>query len=182
MLKNYVLILFLFPILIFAQNDKIDLFEKLDRTEMQTSILFNHFLSFSEIADETKTSFDSNGFFQAYNELAVADSQNRFVEYQQLLDAKKESHFSKIIPIGIVYSEFDIISNDAINNNNVSFQENKFIKSPAAIGSIFELKHKLFAAPFRLNTSGMFATFSIANEFVLNTSGKQISSIKIDFW
>lgn len=181
MLKNYFLLLFLFPIFIFSQNYSQALYENLDRSEMQTAILFDRFLSFSEIADDTKLTFDTNGFFQAYNELAAADSEERFYDYDYLLKAQKESYFSGILPIGIVFTEFDVLSENAITNTDVLFINKKFIKSTTATAPIFEVKQKLLAAPFNKKTNGLNAIFSLPQEFVLNTTNKQISSIKIDF-
>ncbi|NND50999.1 MAG: T9SS type A sorting domain-containing protein [Flavobacteriaceae bacterium] len=157
------------------------LFDKLDRSGMQTSILFNQFLSFSEITNDSKSTFDTNGFFQAYNELAAADTQKRFLEYHQLLEAQKESYFSKVLPIGIVFTEFDVLADDAIANNDVQFINNQFIKSANSTASIFEVNRKLIAAPFNSKTVGLSPTFSLPHEYVLNTTNALISSIRIDF-
>lgn len=181
MLNNCLLILILFPFLIFTQNLNQSLFEKLDQTEMQSSILFNQFLSFSGVADDSRSSFDTFGFFQAYNELAACDSKNRFSDYQVLLKAQKESFFTGVIPMGLVYSEYDVISEQALYNNTVRLIDNQFVKSSEPSSSIFELKKKLFAAPFYNKTSGLSVTFSLPQEFILNTTDKQINAIKIDF-
>ncbi len=164
-----------------AQNNMSNLFDKLDRSDMQTSILFNNLISFSELAKESTNIFNTNGFFQAYNELAQGDSKNRFKAFQALLKAQKESYFNNIIPIGIVYSEFDVINDSAIQNEEIKFLGSQFVKSPTATASIFEIKHKLFAAPFRSKIKGLSAIFNISDEFFLNTSDINISSIKIDF-
>ncbi|MBT8270860.1 MAG: hypothetical protein KJO25_02320, partial [Bacteroidia bacterium] len=181
MQKKYFFIILLCPIFLISQNDLSDLFSALDKSEMTTDILFNHAFSFSKIADTDKDLFSTNDFFQGYNELATAANQHNFLTFEKLQEAKIESRITDIIPIGLVFSEFDIINDQALENGDVHITNGKLRKSATSENPIFEIRRKLFAAPFRESFDKASLKFVLDDRFFVNTSPSRITGINVDF-
>ena len=181
MRKNYFFIILLCPILLISQNDLDNLFSELDKSEMTTDILFNHAFSFSKIADVDKDMFSTNDFFQGYNELAAADNENRFSDFDVLRKAADNSRSTGIIPIGLVFAEFDIVSQTAFENGDVFMANGKLRKAAVTENPIFELRKKLFAAPFREKFNQGTLKFTLDDRFLVNTSLNRIVDIQVDF-
>jgi hypothetical protein len=181
MIKNYFLLLLLCPIFMFSQININDLYSDLDKNDMQTSILFSPILSSSGISETDKNYFNTYGYFQANNELKASNSKFEFAQYQNLLDAKKQSHFDNIIPIGIIYAEFDMVKEASYNNGDLTVTANNKVLKVNPNASIYEQRSKLIAAPFRTLKKGLSTTFKLDERFFINASEKEITSIKIDF-
>ena len=179
--KKYFFILLLCPIFLISQNDLSDLFGALDKSEMTTDILFNHALSFSKIADADKDMFSTNEFFQGYNELAGADNMNRFSDFKVLRKAANESRTTGIIPIGLVFARFDVIDETAFVNGDVYMANGQLRKAAVTENPIFELRQKLFAAPFRDTFDKSSLKFTLDRNFMVNASLEKISGIRVDF-
>ncbi|MBT8256938.1 MAG: T9SS type A sorting domain-containing protein [Bacteroidia bacterium] len=181
MRKNYFIFILLCPLILISQTNPLDLFSELDKSEMTTDILFNHALSFSKIATPEHDMFSTNNFFQGYNELAAADKNYRFKDFKELKDAAAKSRLTGIIPIGLVYSEFEVINNVAFENGDVFMANGKLRKSAVSENPIFEIKQKLFAAPFRDRLKHRSLNFVLDGEFFVNTTQDRITDIRIDF-
>ena len=174
-------LLFLLPFSLFAQNDLNSIFEDLDTSEMKTSILFNHFMSSSDIVNDTKTLFNTYSYYQAYNELASGDKLNRFKDFSDLKALQKESKLKNILPLGILLAEFDFINEEAIKNGSLLASNGKLIKNQDSTEPVFYSKQKLIAAPLSIKHKGLNVTFNIPENIFLNATSSAISTIKIDF-
>ena len=181
MLKHYALFLLAFSFVLNAQNKADHLFDDLDRSTMQTDILFNQFLSSSGLTDDTKQSFTTNSFFQAYNELRAGDHQARFRPFIELRQAQVESHKTNIVPIGIVLAQFDILKTSALQDGSLSVVNDRLQITNIENASVYQIKEKLAAAPFRKQYKGLHVMYKISEDFFVNTFTSEIQKIEIDF-
>ena len=174
-------LLLLLPFSLFAQNNLNSIFENLDTSEMKTAILFNHFVSSSDLINDTKTHFDTYRYFQAYQELASGDKLNRFKDYLNVKTFQNETKLINALPIGILLAEFDFVNENSIKNGSLSANNGKLIKVQDSNVPIFNTKQKLIAAPLNLRHKGLNVTYRISENLFLNTTNASITSIKIDF-
>ncbi|MCB0461594.1 MAG: T9SS type A sorting domain-containing protein [Flavobacteriaceae bacterium] len=174
-------LLLLLPFSLFAQNNLNSIFSDLDTSGMKTSILFNHFMSSSDIVNDSKTHFDTYGYFQAYNELASGDKQKRFKDFSFLKMLQKEEKLNNTLQIGILFTEFDYINDENLKNGSLTANNGKLIKIQNSDTPIFNTKQKLIAAPLSLKHKGLNVNFKISEDIFLNTTSSAISNIKIDF-
>lgn len=174
-------LLLLLPFSLFAQNNLNSLYDDLDNSEMQTDILYNQFLSSSDLINDAKNQFNSHRFLQAYNELASGDKLHRFKDFSDLKAIQKESKLNNILSIGLLFTEFDFINKESLKNGSLSASNGKLKKNQDSDEATFNSKQKLIAAPLNLKHKGLNVTYRIAEDAFLNTTNSSILNIKIDF-
>jgi len=179
-MKNiFTSILFFCGVLSFAQNiQKID-FSELDRTGMKTDLLLTEAKPFSVLINNEKTHFSAFNFSQSYQELALSDKLNRFTATELIKKKISSINLNKLVNIGLIHTEFDALSPQALDNNLVVLEGNKLKK--IANQNIYETHNKTIIAPLATRKKGLKTWFRLDSNFVLNTTNNAIKSIKADF-
>jgi len=178
MKKNYFLILFILSVSVFSQ-DKKNALQKFDVSTMETSVL----IPSSPIIDletfNTKTVNNYN-LYQAYKTLEQGDLEKRFLPLQSLKEQSKQSYFTNVIPLAVIYSDFEIISDEALQNNAVTKDAEGYLIKNGNV-SIFETKHITLTAPLRSSSKGLQTTFNLSASNIFNTTNQVIEHVEIDF-
>ncbi|OBX21430.1 MULTISPECIES: T9SS type A sorting domain-containing protein [Bizionia] len=175
---NYFLLVALLSVSVFSQNQKA--FEKFDTKGMETSILVPQ-SPVVDITDYNNKPINTYSFYQAYKTIAQNDFQDRFKPLSSLKEDSKQSYFTKSIPLAILLSDFESITEQAFQNQAVTRDAQGFIIRRNTNEVIFEKKNLSIAAPFRTEHKGLETTFSISSNHIFNTTKNAIEEIAINF-
>uniref|UniRef100_UPI002638CBEE hypothetical protein n=1 Tax=Flavobacterium sp. TaxID=239 RepID=UPI002638CBEE len=175
---NYVLVALLCFGLSQGQDKKKIDFSKLDRSGMKTSLLVTDVKPFSVLAQKNDT-YGMYGFHQSYKELGTSDIQKRFPNSNLIKSEMRIETHSEIIKIGLIHTDFEIISKKAydkgliqISNNQVTRNSNEYI---------FDQYSNTIIAPLTLRKKGLQSTFMLDSKMFVNTTSNKITSIKANF-
>ena len=178
MKTNYLLLITLLSISVFSQKQKA--FEKFDKQDMETSILVPQ----SPVIDlDNYNNKPTNiySFYQAYKTIAQNDFQQRLKPLSSLKEANKKSHFTNKIPLAILLSDYESITEQAFQNQAVTRDAQGYIIRSNTNDIIFKKKNITIAAPLRSKHKGLETTFSIASNHIFNTTEKTIEKIAVNF-
>ncbi|MFC5196448.1 T9SS type A sorting domain-containing protein [Bizionia hallyeonensis] len=175
---NYFLLVALLTISAFSQNNKA--FEKFDTKGMETSILVPQ-SPIVNITDYNNKTINTYSFYQAYKTIAQNDFQDRFKPLSSLKEDSKQSHFTNYIPLAILLSDFESITEQAFRNQVVTRDAQGFIIRRNTSEAIFEKRNLSIAAPLRAKHKGLETTFSIASKHIFNATENAIEAIAINF-
>ena len=178
-MKNiYLLSLLLLSVSVFSQNKK-NALQKFDVSDMETSVLIpsSPITNLDVYNEKTVTNYS---FYQAYKAIVQGDLENRYFPLDNLKEQSKQSYFTNVIPLVILHSEYESISNLALQNNAVTKDsEGYLIRNGNA--SIFEKKHITLTTPLRSSSKGLQTTFKLSDSNIFNTTNQIIEHIEIDF-
>ncbi|MCB0383255.1 MAG: hypothetical protein KDD05_08145, partial [Psychroserpens sp.] len=177
MKKYYVALLFFASITVVAQ-DKTNPLLNFDTAKMQTSVLVHKspVVDLQGLNNKTVNLFD---FYQAYKAISFGDLEKRLLPLEHLKVLKKQSYVTRVIPMAILQTEYDMITDEALQNNSVSKDSQGYLVNDGS--SIFE-KHQLtLASVLRAKHKGLEATFNLSDANVYNTTNASVQSIEIDF-
>lgn len=180
MLKNYLWSLCIVCGVLQAQINSIQLDENFDVTDMNTKILIHTGLNQADLLNSGNQQFSTFRFIQAWQEVQSADFKQRFAPVSALLEARKISFVNDLIPIGIMVTEFDVIKNSAVANQDV-YLENHTLKRDENAFNIFETKQLFAMAPLNEKHKGFQTSFVINSDFVINTTNNELTDMHIDF-
>lgn len=176
--KYYIAFVLLFSVSVFAQNKK-DPLLKFDTSKMETSVLI-HKSPIVDIQTYNEKSINVFEFFQAYKAIAYGDLENRMLlPLQSLKEQQKQSYFSNVIPLAILLSDCEIISDEALQNSSVSRDSEGYLINDGT--SIFERQQLMVASALRAKHKGLQVTYNVMPSNIFNTSNASIVSIEIDF-
>src|SRR5690606_20965030 len=103
------------------------------------------------------------------------------VPVENLKNQEKQSYFNNIIPISILHSEFESITNNALQTNSVSRDfEGNLIRNNLQ-EAIFNKEQITITSPLRTHKKGLQTTFKIASNNIFNTTQNNINRIEINF-
>lgn len=177
-MKNYYLFFVLIlSISVFAQ-DKNNPLLKFDTSQMETTVLVPK----SPVVDiQTYNSkvINSLAFYQAYKVIAQGDLEKGLMPLENLKAISKQSYFTNVIPLAILHSEYDIITDEAMQNNSVSRDSQGYLINDGS--SIFEKQQLTVASALRTQNKGLQTMYNLSSSHVFNTSSTAIASIEIDF-
>ena len=178
MLKKYVLFcLVAIPMLSFAQ----DKFSLLDKSSMQTTILYDRVYQVANITDDTQK-IDALYFMQAYSELSKADYGTHFQNIDVIKEASQIGFINNYVPIGILHTQFDIIDDEAVQNGFLSLDaNNNVLKNTTNPVQLFETIERTIASPLTQRVKGLQTSFKILPELITNSTDTAISSIQVNF-
>ncbi|OUR94448.1 hypothetical protein A9Q87_02070 [Flavobacteriales bacterium 34_180_T64] len=177
MLKKYLLICLIFPMLGLAQ----DKFNQLDKSSMETSILYDRAYKVANITDETKQ-IDALYFMQAYSELSKADYASNFNNITAFKEASQLGFINNYVPIGILHSVFDIINPKAFQSGDLTLDTNQnVIRTTDSNISTFKTFERTIASPLTARVKGLTQAFKILPELIANSTNQVINLIEIDF-
>ncbi|SHG60881.1 T9SS type A sorting domain-containing protein [Winogradskyella jejuensis] len=176
MKQLYILLLIFVFNLGYAQNR----LQRLDKTDMETAILFSSFpmIDISEYQSNINTNYT---FFQVYKSLAERDLENRFQDIENYKLKSEEDYKNNRISLAALISDFEVIKPDALDNGNVAIDQEGYIIKTNTDSSVFNKKEISIITPLRSKHKGLKVNFNLYDENIINTTSKQITNIKIDF-
>jgi PGAP1-like protein len=167
----------LINIVAFSQDKKLD-FSKLDRQGMKTDLLLIDGNIFSLLGQKNDT-YGMYGFKQTYNELKISDTKKRF-NNSQLLDAKlKDVTYNETINIGLIHTDFEVISQEALDKGWISLDNNQAIRKSQ--NYIFKQYSNTLIAPLSQRKVGTSCTFYLDSKLFVNTTNNEITNVEINF-
>lgn len=175
-MKTYYVLLCLLISSLTCAQDRLSL---LDKSGMETSILFVTF-PVIDIGNYQENTNSSYSFLQAYKDISSNDLEQRFSSLETVEDEIKLNS-TKVIPIGILHTEYEVIKPEAIENGTVYTDSNKNLMRLNSESTIFNKTELSITAPLKAKHKGLQTTFSLSQEHIFNSTDKIISSIKINF-
>ncbi len=175
---NYFLLISLFTASVFSQNHKA--FEKFDKSGMETTILVPQ----SPVVDITTYNnkpINTYSFYQAYKTIAQNDFQNRLQPLSNIKKKSEQSYFTKLVPLAILYSDYESITENTLRNQIVTRDANGFLMRRNSNQAIFEKNNIAIMAPLRKKHKGLETNFVLTTENIFNTTENSIAKIAINF-
>uniref|UniRef100_UPI00404A6142 T9SS type A sorting domain-containing protein n=1 Tax=Gelidibacter sp. TaxID=2018083 RepID=UPI00404A6142 len=176
MIKKLLTVCLLLPMVSLAQ----DKFSLLDKSPMETTILYDRAYKVADLTDTSKK-INATYFIQAYSELSQADYGSHFQNAERFKDAKLDGFRQQFIPIGIINTKFDVLTNEASLNGDLYLDANQNVRNQANASAYFETKQRTIASPIIPKTKGLQANFRILSDLIANTTSESIQSIKVNF-
>ncbi len=178
-----------------TEDDKFDvvidsILGSLDLNELETGILVESAFPIVEISQFKGTELHDSNFVNPvnygglYNMIydAVVDS-NAYLNIakENFSDIPKSLLSDDTIPISFSLYNYDRIRDDALINNLIQFQGNKFVDVPNRPYSPYVVDTAFAATPFRTNFNDINITFSIPDSLFFSNLDSIIQNIRIDF-
>lgn len=176
MKKFYFLIILLFPFTLLSQ----DSFSTLDRSQMETSILYDRAVKVANLLDYSNK-INATYFRQAISELGQADYDSNFNAHLDFKSIEDEAFRNNIIPIGILNAKFDVIKTSVIENGLLQMDSNQRLINTSNTNAIFESHERSIVSPLIRKHNGLNASFIISDSFIYSNSNKNISRIQANF-
>lgn len=177
MKKCYLALVLLLSVCVFAQ-DKNDPLLKFDTSQMETTVLVPK-SPVVDIQSYNKKAINTYAFYQAYKAIAQGDLEKRLVPLQHLKRLSEQSHVTRTIPLAILHSEYDIITDEAMQNNSVSRDSQGYLVTDGS--PIFEKQQLTVASALRTKHKGLQTIYYLSSSQIFNTSNVSITSVEIDF-
>lgn len=177
MKKNYLLLILLLSVGAFSQTK--NALQKFETSSMETSVLA-HKSPIVDITDYNDKVVNNYNFYQAYKAIEHGDMQKRLYPLESLKEQSKQSYFTQVIPLAILHSDFESITDEALQSNSVTRDSEGYLLRTNQ-GPIFEKKHLTLTAPLRTNHKGLQTTFNLSEANIFNTTTQVIENIAIDF-
>ena len=176
-MKNfYFLIILLFPLLIESQ----DSFSELDKSQMETSILYDRAVKVANLLDHS-SKINATYFRQAISELGQAVYDSNFNAHLDFKSIEDDAFRNNIIPIGILNAKFDIIKTSVIENGLLQIDNNQKLINTSNINNIFESHERTIVSPLIRKHKGLSASFVIDDSFIYSNNNNSIIRIQADF-
>ncbi|WP_323786886.1 T9SS type A sorting domain-containing protein [Psychroserpens sp.] len=177
-MKNYYLVIvLLLSVSVFAQ-DKNNPLLKFDTSQMETTVLV-HKSPIVDIQKYNETTSNRFVFYQAYKAIAQGDFEKRLLPLQSLKTLSKQSYFTNVIPLAILHSEYDVITDEAMQNNSVSKDAQGYLVNDGSF--VFEKQQLTVASALRSKHKGLQTTYNLASSSIFNISNASIITVEIDF-
>jgi pimeloyl-ACP methyl ester carboxylesterase len=176
MIKKLLTICVFIPMVSFAQ----DKFSLLDKSPMETTILYDRAYKVADLTDTSKK-INATYFIQAYSELSQADYGSNFQNAERFKNAQLDGFREQFIPIAIINTKFDILNNDASLNGDLYLDANQNVRNQPNASAYFESMRRTIASPIVSKTKGLQANFRISQDLITNTTSESIQSIKVNF-
>ncbi|WP_397363622.1 T9SS type A sorting domain-containing protein [Olleya sp. R77988] len=176
MKTNYLILFFLFIYLsINAQNKKL---QKLDRTQLETSVLIPTSIIFN-IDDFQNNTNSVYSFKQAFKIISQNDFESRFNNLNLL--NSKNLVLEKIIPLAVLHSDYSTILPEAFTDGRLTVDADQNLINVSGSNSIYKKSTLSICAPLTSNHKGLTTKFILSEDQIFNTTSKTISKIEIDF-
>ena len=176
MKQHYTFLILFISIMSFGQN-KLD---RLDKSDMETSILFSAF-PLIDISDYQTTTNSAHTFYQAYKTLGEKDHQNRFMSLESFKLKADDDFRNNKMSIVVLSADFEVIKESALANGDIYIDSEGYIMKSENAEPFFDRVELSIATPLRMDHKGLNVNFNLFNENIVNTTSKQISQISIDF-
>ena len=176
MKKLYFLLILLFPFILLCQDN----FSELDKSQMETSILYDRAVKVANLLDNS-SKINATYFRQAISELGQADYKSNFNAHLNFNSIEEEAFRNKVIPIGIINSKFDVIKTSVIENGLLQVNSNQKLINISNDNNVFETFERVIVSPLIRKHKGLNASFIIDESYFYSNSNKSITRIQADF-
>jgi pimeloyl-ACP methyl ester carboxylesterase len=177
MKKIYFALVLLVSISVVAQDKKNPLLN-FDTSNMETSVLV-HKSPVVDIQKYNEKTINMYAFYQAYKAIAQGDLSKRLVPLESLKTLSKQSHITNVIPLAVLLSDYEMITDEAMQNNSVSKDVQGYLVTNGSY--VFERKQLAVASALRTKHKGLKTTYNLSSANIFNTSEHSIRSVEIDF-
>lgn len=175
---NYFLLVTLLSVSAFSQNHKA--FQKFDKTGMETTILVPQ-SPIVNITTYNNKPINTYSFYQAYKAISQNDFQNRLKPLSSIKKKSEQSYFTKIVPLAILYSDFESITENALRNQAVTRDADGSIIRRNPNEAVFKKNNITIAAPLRTKHKGLETNFILSADNIFNTTANAIEKIAVNF-
>ncbi len=179
-MKKILFILLLSIVLLSTAQNKKNILEKLDKSDMKTSVLCQE-SPFYNLDDFNTKSNHLYDFYQVYKNIQQGDLLNRFSNLESLKEKSKNSFKTNIIPLVILHSDYETIKNEAFKNGNVSHDNEGFLIRTKTNEPVFNQKRITISSTLRKTKKGLQTTFRLDANSIFNTTNNNLKSVQIDF-
>ncbi|MGJ3234722.1 T9SS type A sorting domain-containing protein [Marivirga sp.] len=159
------------------------LFENLDKSKIETGILYDRVVPFAQL-DQFNAKQDTANFKlfrQAWSELYNASYNPDFEDFQKLNNALKANEKPDEVIMGLIHMPFQII----IKNDEKGKKKNFKIKNgklEAIKGKpLYDEKRIVMLTPMKEKVYGNEITFNFIEDFQLQKQNSVIQELKVDF-
>ena len=180
-MKSHILLFFsiLLSLTTFAQDTSPLDFSQLDTTGRTTNIFIDQPALFSTLLEDS-TAESMYGFLQKYKDFAEKDALERFDNYTDLKRLSTPHAVNETVRIVGYHTTFDILSQEAINNQFVTVAPNGII-TKSQEQPIYETHSETTFAALAITKVGKTVNFYLDSNFIINTTDQLISTYEIDF-
>ena len=133
------------------------------------------------LLDLNQTTINTYDFFQAYKGLTQGDLDQQLSSLDLLKEAKTQSYFDGIIPIALVHSEYESITENAFQNHWIRTDSQGYLIRRNVENPVFEKNQLTIVAPLRTETKGLETTFKLDTSILFNTTATSIIDLYADF-
>ncbi len=179
-MKKLLLLFFLSSFLIGFSQEKKDLLKNLDKSGLETSVLYLK-SPFVVIDSIQYSKYNTLNFYTVYNAIAQSDIKKRLGSLKSLKEKANEYAISKVVSLALLHSEFETIEDNAFTDGRLVQDAKGFIKRTNKSAKIFEKHEVTVISSLKNRIKGLEAVFKISSENIFNTTSNTISNIFIDF-
>lgn len=173
-MKKITLLIFCFVSLFSAaQNQSCDLL----RESSETKIIYDRVFGISNATHRQQTEISSNYFLQVYHEIQRADFLSRLPKLEVLKEAAKLGAVKNEVPLGVLITDFESLSPDAIQNGAVFLNAQQQYQPKNGATAIFQRHALNLISPLVLKSKTNLVTFVLKDEFIFNTTSRTITNI-----
>lgn len=172
-IKITLFISIIFSISIFAQEDNCILLKE----KSKTKIIYDRVFGISNATSIKKEDVSTTYFYQVYHEIQRADFLERLPKLEKLKENANKGIAQNIIPLSILISDFEKISQKSIDNNLVFINANQQFEAKQNATDIFDDYHINLIASTLSKSDSKNVTFILKDDMIFNTTSRKIETI-----
>jgi hypothetical protein len=163
----------IFSFSLFAQEDNCILLKE----KSKTKIIYDRVFGISNATSIKKEDVSTNYFYQVYHEIQRADFLERLPKLEKLKENANKGFAQNVIPLSILISDFEKISQKGIDNNLVYINANQQFEAKLNATDIFDDYHINLIASTLSKSDSKNATFILKDDMIFNTTSRKIETI-----
>lgn len=163
----------IFSISIFAQEDNCILLKE----KSKTKIIYDRVFGISNATSIKKEDVSTTYFYQVYHEIQRADFLERLPKLEKLKENANKGFAQKVIPLSILISDFEKISQKSIDDNFVYINANQQFEAKQNATDIFDDYHINLIASTLSKSDSKNVTFILKDDMIFNTTSRKIETI-----
>ena len=172
-IKITLFISIIFSISVFAQEDNCILLKE----KSKTKIIYDRVFGISNATSIKKEDVSTNYFYQVYHEIQRADFLDRLPKLEKLKENANKGFAQNVIPLSILISDFEKISQKSIDNNLVFINANQQFEAKQNATDIFDDYHINLIASTLSKSDSKNVTFILMDDMIFNTTSRKIENI-----
>jgi len=172
-IKITLFISIIFSISVFAQEDNCILLKE----KSKTKIIYDRVFGISNATSIKKEDVSTNYFYQVYHEIQRADFLDRLPKLEKLKENANKGIAQNVIPLSILISDFEKISQKSIDNNLVYTNANQQFEAKQNATDIFDDYHINLIASTLSKSDSKNVTFILKDDMIFNTTLRKIETI-----
>lgn len=163
----------IFSFSLFAQEDNCILLKE----KSKTKIIYDRVFGISNATSIKKEDVSTNYFYQVYHEIQRADFLERLPKLEKLKENANKGFAQNVIPLSILISDFEKISQKSIDNNLVYINANQQFEAKQNTTDIFDDYHINLIASTLSKSDSKNVTFILKDDMIFNTTSRKIETI-----